>query len=178
MACFALRPSEGSPQRPETRSVGTLESALWDRRLKALLMQWVFLVVALCAALAELNTGTFYLAGVAAAAFLTALISFWIRGNLLIFAFVILCAGFMAVVTLFRRLRPRSKDLVDFDIGQTVTVHSVSPQGNHLLVVYRGVNWEAVMDDGSVLAPGAAAIIAGKTDKLLHLRLPPKAERT
>jgi membrane protein implicated in regulation of membrane protease activity len=140
-------------------------------------MQWVFLVLALCAALAELNTGTFYLAGVAAAGFLTALIGFWIRGDWLIFAFVILCAGFMALVTLFRRHRPRNKGLADFDVGQTVTVSGVSPRGNYLLVSYRGVNWEAVMDDGSVLAPGAVAIIVGKTDKLLHLALPQNAER-
>jgi membrane protein implicated in regulation of membrane protease activity len=142
-------------------------------------MQWVFLVLALCAALAELNTGTFYLAGVAAAAFLTALIGFWIRGDLLVFAFVILCAILMAAVMLFRRSRARNKDLVDFDIGQTVIVQGVSPQGSSPLTVsYRGVDWKAVMEDGSVLAPGATAIIVRKTDKLLHLALPPKAERT
>ena len=79
---------------------------------------------------------------------------------------------------LLRRLRARSKDLADFDIGQTVTVRGVSPQGNRLMVSYRGVNWEAVMEDGSVPAPGATAIIVRKTDKLLHLALPPKAART
>jgi membrane protein implicated in regulation of membrane protease activity len=141
-------------------------------------MQWVFLVLALCAALAELHTGTFYLAGVAAAAFLTALIGFWIRSDLLIFAFVILCVILMAAVMLLRRHRGRSKELADFDIGQTVTVRGVSPQGNCLIVSHRGVNWEAVMEDGSVLAPGATAIIVRKTDKLLHLALPPKAART
>ena len=141
-------------------------------------MQLVFLVLSLCAALAELNTGTFYLAGVAAAAFLTALIGFWIRGELLVFAFVILCAILMAAVMLFRRNRTRSKDLADFDIGQTVIVRGVSPQGNSLIVSYRGVNWEAVMEDGSVPASGSNAIIMYKTDKLLHLTLPPKAART
>lgn len=137
-------------------------------------MQWVFVVVALCAALAELNTGTFYLAGIAAAAFLTALIGFWIRGDQLIFAFVILCAVLLAAVMLLRRRRTRGKDLADFDIGQTVIVRGVSPQGNSLVVDYRGVKWEAVMEDGSVPAPGSTAIIRRKTDKLLHLALPPK----
>ena len=46
------------------------------------------------------------------------------------------------------------------------------------MVSYRGTNWEAVMDDGAVLAPGDTAIIARKTDKLLHLVLPPKAAQT
>jgi len=140
-------------------------------------MQWVFLVLALCAALAELHTGTFYLAGVAAAAFLTVLVGFWIRGDLLIFAFVILCVILMAAVMLLRRHRGRSKELADFDIGQTVTVRGVSPQGNCLIVSHRGVNWEAVMEDGSVLAPGATAIIVRKTDKLLHLALPRGARK-
>ena len=46
------------------------------------------------------------------------------------------------------------------------------------MVSYRGANWEAVMDDGSVLAPGDTAIIKRKTDKLLHLALPPKVAQT
>lgn len=141
-------------------------------------MQWVFLVLALSAALAELNTGTFYLAGIAAAAFVTALIGFWIRGDLLVFAFVILCAILLAAVMLFRRHQARGKDLADFDIGQTVMVRGVSPKGNTLLVSYRGVDWEAVMEDGSMPAPGSTAVIVRKTDKLLHLALPPKMART
>jgi membrane protein implicated in regulation of membrane protease activity len=146
---------------------------------KASPMQWVFLVVALGAALAELHTGTFYLAAAAAAAaLLTALTGFWIRGDLLIFVFVLLCAVLMAVVMLYRRHRARGKDLADFDIGQTVTIGSVSPQGNRLMVSYRGVNWEAVMEDGSVLAPGGTAIIMRKSDKLLHLALPPETAQT
>ena len=141
-------------------------------------MPWVFLVLALSAALVELQTGTFYLAGVAVAALLTAVIGFWIRGDLLIFVFVLLCAILMAAVTLHRRRRPRSQDLADFDIGQTVTIRGVSPHGNSLIVSYRGADWEAVMEDGSLPAPGAAAIIIRKTDKLLHLASPPEAART
>jgi hypothetical protein len=34
------------------------------------------------------------------------------------------------------------------------------------------------MEDGSVLAPGATAIIMRKTDKLLHLALPPEMKQT
>jgi membrane protein implicated in regulation of membrane protease activity len=127
--------------------------------------------LALLAALVELHTGTFYLAAAAAAALLTALTGFWIRGDLLIFVFVLLCAILMGAVMLCRRHRARGKDLADFDIGKTVTISSVSPQGNRLMVSYRGVNWDAVMEDGSVLAPGGTAIIVRKTDKLLHLAL-------
>jgi membrane protein implicated in regulation of membrane protease activity len=135
-------------------------------------MQWVFFVLALWAALAELHTGTFYLAGVAAAALLAALIGFWVRGELLIFAFVALCAILTSAVMLRRRRRARSQGLADFDIGQTVTIGDVRPHGNWLTVSYRGANWQAVMEDGSLPAPGSTAIIKRKTDKLLHLALP------
>jgi membrane protein implicated in regulation of membrane protease activity len=135
-------------------------------------MQWVFFVLALLAALAELHTGTFYLAGVAAAALLTTLLGFWIRGDLLIFAFVVLCATLMAAIMQRRRHRARSQGLADFDIGQTVTIGDVPPHGNCLTVSYRGVNWQAVMEDGSAPAPGSTAIIKRKTDKLLHLAVP------
>jgi membrane protein implicated in regulation of membrane protease activity len=141
-------------------------------------MQWAFLVLGLLAALVELHTGTFYLAGIATAAVLTTLIGFWIRDDLLIFVFVLLCAILMAAVMLYRRHRARGNELADFDIGQTVTISSVSQQGNSLMVSYRGVNWHAVMADGSVLAPGATAIILHKTDKLLHLALPPEATQS
>jgi membrane protein implicated in regulation of membrane protease activity len=141
-------------------------------------MQWVFLVLALSAALVELHTGTFYLAAVAAAGVLTALIGFWIRDDLLIVVFLLLCAVMMAAVMLYRRKWARSKPLADFDIGQSVSVQGVSQQGNRLMVSYRGANWEAVMDDGAVIAPGDTAIITRKTDKLLHLALPPKVAQT
>lgn len=132
-------------------------------------MQWVFLVLALWAALLELYTGTFYLAGVAAAALLTCLLGFWIRGDLLIFTFVALCAIVAAAVTLLRRHRARPGNLADFDTGQTVTVRDVPPRGKCFTVNYRGVDWEAVMEDGSIPAPGATAVIVRRTDKLLHL---------
>jgi membrane protein implicated in regulation of membrane protease activity len=135
-------------------------------------MQWVFLVLALLAALAELHTGTFYLAGVAATALLTTLMGFWIRGDLLIFAFVVLCAILTAAVMLTRRHQERTTGLADFDIGQRVTIRDVPPQGNCLTVSYRGVNWQAVMEDRTVPASGTTAIIKRKTDKLLYLALP------
>jgi membrane protein implicated in regulation of membrane protease activity len=141
-------------------------------------MQWAFLVLAVVAALIELHTGTFYLAAVAAAALLTTAIGFWIRDDLLILVFLLLCAILTGAVVVWRRTGTQSKTLADFDVGQRVTIRSVSQQGNRLVVSYRGVNWEAVMDDGSALAPGDIAVIKRKTDKLLHLASPPEAART
>jgi membrane protein implicated in regulation of membrane protease activity len=132
-------------------------------------MQWVFLVLGLLAALAELHSGTFYLAGVAVAALVTALIGFTIPEGPLIFVFVLLCAILTTAVALYRRHRGRSKDLADFDVGQLVTVRHVPEHGKPLTVSYRGVNWEAVMEDGSHPVPGDTAVIRRKTDKLLHL---------
>ena len=140
-------------------------------------MQWAFLVLAVLAALIELHTGTFYLAAVAAAALLTTVVGFWIRDDLLILVFLLLCAILIGAVVVWRRTAAHGKPLADFDIGQSVTIRSVS-QGNRLQVTYRGANWDAVMDDGSALTPGDVAVIKRKTDKLLHLILPPEAART
>jgi membrane protein implicated in regulation of membrane protease activity len=138
-------------------------------------MQWSFLILALLAALIELNTGTFYLAAVAVAAVLTSVIGVWVRDDLLIVVFLVLCASLLAAVALWRRTSNRRAALPDFDVGQSVSVQRILPHDNHLLVSYRGTNWEAVMDDGTALAPGATATIAGKTDKLLHLVSSPAA---
>jgi membrane protein implicated in regulation of membrane protease activity len=136
-------------------------------------MQWAFLVLAVLAALVELHTGTFYLAAVAAAAVLTALTGIWARDDLLILVFLLLCAMLTAAVMLSRRSWTHTKALVDFDIGQSVSITGIAPHGRHLIVSYRGADWQAVMEDGSVLTPGDTAIITRKTDKLLHLALPP-----
>jgi membrane protein implicated in regulation of membrane protease activity len=141
-------------------------------------MQWAFLVLAVWAALVELHTGTFYLAAVAAASLVTAALGYWIRGDLLILVFVLLCVVLLGAVMLWRRTRVARKVLADFDIGQSVSVRGVLPQANRVTVTYRGAHWEAVMDDGSAPAPGDTAVIAGKTDKLLHLVLPPKPVQT
>ena len=132
-------------------------------------MQWVFLVTAIWAALVELHTGTFYLAGVAAASLLTMLVGFWLRSDWLIFVFVALCAVFTLGVTLLRRLQWRTAGLADFDVGQSVTVSRAPGPDGRLAVRYRGTEWEAVMDDGATPAAGDAAVITRKSDKRLHL---------
>jgi membrane protein implicated in regulation of membrane protease activity len=136
-------------------------------------MHWAFFVLALLAALAELHTGTFYLAAVAVAAALIAVAGFWISDSLMIFVFALLCVLLLGAVALSRRTWVRRTALDDLDIGQAVSVRGLAPHGRHLIVRYRGVEWEAVMEDGSILQPNEIAIITRRTDKLLHLTLPP-----
>jgi membrane protein implicated in regulation of membrane protease activity len=133
-------------------------------------MQWVFLVLGLVAALAELQSGTFYLAGVAVASFLTALGGFWVGPDWLPLGFLVVCLALAyPVVLLRRRLAAGGRALPDPDVGQMVTVVSVSDESGRLVVSYRGSRWEAVMDKGAVVGPGQVAVITRKTDKLLHL---------
>ncbi len=132
-------------------------------------MQWVFLVLGLVAAIAELNSGTFYLAGVAAAAFLTALSGLWIRADWLPVAFLLFCIGLLPAVLLLRRRLSRGRTLPDPDVGQIVTVVSISEGSGRLVVSYRGSRWEGVLERGKMPEPGQSATITHKTDKLLHL---------
>jgi membrane protein implicated in regulation of membrane protease activity len=124
-----------------------------------------------------LHTGTFYLAGVAAAALLTTLLGFWVHDEWLIVVFLLLSIVLITLVIVSRRRLPRGKALADFDIGQIVTVDSVAP-GNRVTVTYRGTRWQATMDGGAVPEPGDIAVITRKTDKLLHLALPSKGGKT
>ncbi len=132
-------------------------------------MQWIFVVAGLLAALAEMHTGTIFLAGVAVAAFASAGLGYWITGTALVETFAALCVAITVAIALFRGKRARGGETIDFDIGQTVSVRSIVHPGDHLIVTYRGVEWDAVMTDGSVPKPGDNAVIARKTDKLLHL---------
>ena len=129
----------------------------------------MFLVLGLVTAIAELNSNTFYLAGVAAAAFLTALSGFWIRADWLPIVFLVFCIALLPVVLLLRRRLSRGRTLPDPDVGQIVTVMSVSQDTGRLVVSYRGSRWDAVLEQGKMPEAGQSATITGKTDKLLHL---------
>lgn len=135
-------------------------------------MQWSFVVLGLLAALAEMHTGTVYLAGVAAAAFLTAGLAFWLPDTWTIVAFAVFCTGIALAVKHAGSSRGGRKSLADFDVGQTVSVTAVAGPDRRITVVYRGAEWNAVMDDDSAVAPGDVAVIARKTDKQLHLVRP------
>jgi membrane protein implicated in regulation of membrane protease activity len=136
---------------------------------RALALQWVFLVLGLVAAIAELNSGTFYLAGVAAAAFFTSLSGLWIREDWLPIAFLVFCIGLLPLVLLLRRRLSWGRTLPDPDVGQIVTVVSISEESGRLVVSYRGSRWEGVLERGKMPEAGQSATITRKTDKLLHL---------
>jgi len=138
-------------------------------------MQWTFLVLALLAALAEMHTGTFYLAGVGAAALATAGLGFWLSDEQAVALFVVLCGCLIVFVPQIRRRQARMQNLPDFDVGQPVEILGVTPGDAGLTVRYRGTVWQARMTDGTVPAVGDRAIIAGKTDKLLNLVTSPEA---
>ena len=133
-------------------------------------MQWVFLVLALWAALVELHTGTFYLAAIAAVALLTVVLGFWIHPELLLSVFVAGCVAALVLVWAYRRHLPRGRGLPDLDAGQEVTVTAIA--GERLVVTYRGARWDAVMDEGPPPPVGATARIARRTGNILHLAVP------
>ena len=135
-------------------------------------VQWVFLVLALWAALVELHTGTFYLAAVAAVGLLTVVLGFWVHPELLLFVFVAGCVATLAFVWTYRRRLPRGRGLPDLDAGQEVIVASVAHGEKRLVVTYRGTRWDAVMEDGPPPAVGEVARITRKTGNTLHLAAP------
>lgn len=169
--------TEISPQALDARS-GTCHGAQGrcmvkkspgSRVERTLALQWVFLVLGLVAAIAELNSGTFYLAGVAVAALLTSLSGLWIRADWLPIVFLVFCIGLLPAVLLLRRRLSRGRTLPDPDVGQIVTVVSISEGSGRIVVSYRGSRWEGVLERGEMPLPGQSATITRKTDKLLHL---------
>ncbi len=132
-------------------------------------MQWLFLVLALSAALAELHTGTFYLAAVAAVALITAVLGTWIDEEHLIITFAVGCVAACALVWLYHRNASRKPAFPDFDAGHDVTVEAVNPGENRLTVSYRGTRWDAVLDHGPAPAVGARVRITHKTGSILHV---------
>ncbi|MGH7069857.1 MAG: hypothetical protein ACREFO_07560 [Acetobacteraceae bacterium] len=140
-------------------------------------MQWVFLVIGLLAALFELHATTFYLTAVAVAAIATALAGIWIAPDYLPLVFVALCVALLPpAILLRRRLAATARPLPDPDVGNIVTVVTVAADARRLTVSYRGSHWGAVMENGPLPEPGEVAVIASKTDKLLHLAAPAAAK--
>lgn len=140
-------------------------------------MQWIFLVLALLAALAELHTGTFYLAAVAAVALATYLLGFRLNEEILIFVFASGCILAAVLVWAWHRHHGRERGLDDFDTGQEVTVAAILQRENRLTVSYRGTRWDAVLDDGPLPPVGSVLWIRRKQGSILHLvRQPPARE--
>ncbi len=138
-------------------------------------MQWVFLILALWAALVELHTGTFYLAAVAAVAFVTFALGFVLPEEILLVTFLGGLLAALALVWAITRGTARRAGLRDFDLDQEVRVEAAVPGTDRLIVTYRGTRWEAEMATGPVLPPGATARIVGRHDHLLRLSPLPQA---
>ncbi len=132
-------------------------------------MQWVFLVFALSAALAELHTGTFYLAAVAAVALATCVLGFWLGEAALIVAFAAGCILACVLVWFYRRNGAGKPAFPDFDAGQDVTVEAVRPSDKRLTVSYRGTRWDAVLDQGPLPVVGDRVRITRKSGSVLHV---------
>lgn len=131
-------------------------------------MQWVFLVLALLAALVELHTGTIYLAAVALVALVTFILGFWVPEEPLIYVFAGGCVLAVVLVRAYRRAVPDGRGLADFDTDQEATVVAVL-SGQKLTVSYRGTRWDALLDDGPPPAIGSVLRITGKTGSVLHV---------
>ncbi len=134
-------------------------------------MQLLYLAIALVSGIAELFTGTFYLAAIALAALITLLSSFFLPH--LVLHWVFLAAGAtLAILTAFLRhsLASGQSGINDLDIGQTVELlQGPDPEG-HYRVHYRGSDWSAVLEKATApVCRGEAAIIVGREGSLLHI---------
>ena len=132
-------------------------------------MQWAFLILALLAGLSELHTGTFYLAAIAAVAFLTFLLGFVLPDEALLMTFLGGLVVAVGLVWFIRRRFARRPGLRDLDLGQPVRVDAVEPGTGRLVVRYRGTRWDAEMAAGAAPAPGSMARIVGHKGNCLRL---------
>ncbi len=138
-------------------------------------MLFVYVIIAFVAGMAELFTGTFYLAAVALAALFTAITGLLLPGTVLHWVFLGFCLVLLPAGTGLRHyLAGKTKDLADFDLGQSVDVVRGPDQNEQYTVRYRGSEWIAVVDDGPAPCAGDRAVIVGKTDNLLHLGVLPR----
>ncbi len=141
-------------------------------------MQLLYLAIALVSGIAELFSGTFYLAAVALAAIVTLLSGLFLPHLILHWVFLAASAALIFLTALLRHsLASRQAGIDDLDIGQTVELlHGPDPEG-HYRVHYRGSDWSAVLENAAPpVCPGEAAIIVGREGSLLHIApIPPSS---
>ena len=139
-------------------------------------MQWIFLGICIAAAAIEAHVGTLWFASLAFAGGISFAAGFWMTDIPLVALFLGTCALGTATAWWIGRRRRGEQAQLDFDVGHEVVVgHSAS---GGLTATYRGVVWEAAMDDGSLPEPGSKAIIARRSDKTLWLIRPQTAALT
>ncbi|MCE5387672.1 MAG: NfeD family protein [Acidithiobacillus sp.] len=141
-------------------------------------MQLIYLLIAVIAGIAELFTGTFYLAAVALAALLALLAGFLLPELTLHWVFLGASLLFIVGASFLRhRLANRAAGIDDLDLGQRALVlQGPDPQGQYRLQ-YRGSEWPAILapecQEGPI-CPGSSVVIVGRDGNLLHVApLPP-----
>lgn len=143
-------------------------------------MLLLYLIIAVVAGLAELFTGTFYLAAVALAALITLLAGFFLPH--LTLHWVFLASGVLLILGstwLRHRLARKASGVDDLDLGQAVEILRGPDAHGRYRVSYRGSEWPAVLEEGENACPGAAAVIVAHEGNLLHIALlPPSAKES
>ncbi|MGC9238301.1 MAG: NfeD family protein [Acidithiobacillus sp.] len=141
-------------------------------------MAAIYLLIAFVAGVAELFTGTFYLAAVALAALITLGASAIVPSALLHWVFLLACLFTIpATMVLRHRLARKATGIDDMDLGQTVAVLAGPDAQQRYRVQYRGSEWMAELESGSA-CPGDRAVIVGKEGNILKLAVsdPPLQE--
>ncbi len=132
-------------------------------------MAAIYLLIAFVAGVAELFTGTFYLAAVALAALITLGASTFVRPDFLHWVFLAACLFTIpATMALRHRLARRASGIDDMDLGQTVAILSGPDAEQRYRVHYRGSEWSAELETGSA-CPGDRAVIVAKEGNILKL---------
>jgi membrane protein implicated in regulation of membrane protease activity len=137
-------------------------------------MFWGFLAAGILLAVIEMLTVTFYLAALAVASLLTAVVV-WFAHPTPIQAAIVFAATSLVTLTLAHRLRRRMQPhgtdaLADMDRGGEVVVEDVA--AGQLKVRYRDSIWEAVWEGPGEPARGARAVISAREGSRLRIRMP------
>ncbi|MDD3759435.1 MAG: NfeD family protein [Acidithiobacillus sp.] len=141
-------------------------------------MLLLYLIIAVVAGLAELFTGTFYLAAVAIAALIALLAGLFLPHITLHWVF--LASSVLLIIAsawLRHRLARKASGVDDLDLGQAVEVLRGPDAQGRYRVRYRGSEWPAVLEEGNGACPGAAALIVAHEGNLLHIAVVPPSSR-
>jgi membrane protein implicated in regulation of membrane protease activity len=104
----------------------------------------VWLIVALLILMLEFTTATFYLLAVSAACAVAAVVAYFGGSISLQWLFASFCGlFFLGIAYKFRRSMNKTQNMVDFDLGQKVSLI----KDDHTRVHYRGTQWGVVWED-------------------------------
>ncbi|MEY2342627.1 NfeD family protein [Acidithiobacillus sp. IBUN Pt1247-S3] len=141
-------------------------------------MLLLYLIIAVIAGLAELFTGTFYLAAVALAALITLIAGFVLPQLTLHWVFLASSIILILASTWLRhRLARKASGVDDLDLGQAVEILRGPDAQGRYRVRYRGSEWPAVLEEDDSACAGASAVIVAHEGNLLHIALLPPSSR-